>query len=110
MNSCPSKTLGEGSKKGVGNSCKSVASGRCNKDSGPVQTDSSKVKVVLGEGSSPHSQASHVFYNRESTHSEVESLLVCPLRHSISIFKLRGQKGGARSYAEVVRGNQNITK
>ena len=43
------------------------------------------------------------FYNKNTTPTQIESLLVRPLTHSINIFKANAQKQVARSYACVVK-------
>ena len=102
---------GEGSNKIIGFNCENVVSGRhqmVNNDQGEMT--SKKVKVILGEGPISRRQECRVFYNKNCTPSDIESLLVRPLEHSISVCKARGRQGGARSYAEVVRGNETVPR
>ena len=51
------------------------------------------------------------FYNKKQTPTQIESLLVRPLSHSIKIFRANAQSRIARSYAGVVKGvAKNHTK
>ena len=76
-----------------------------------ISIDSKKVKVILGEGSaSSFKQCHHLFYNKNCSPSEVESLLVRPIDQSVKIFKASGQKAMTRSNAEFVKGRKNSTK
>ena len=69
-----------------------------------VHLDSHKVKVILGTGQTRlYRGHCRVFCNRNHTPSQVESLLVCPLHQSISVFKANNQSTRARSYADVVQ-------
>ena len=72
-----------------------------------VEMASSKARVIPGEASaSLYKQYRRLFYRSNCNPSEVESLMVCPVYQSIKIFKATGQRGLARSYAEVIKGRQ----
>ena len=58
----------------------------------------------------PLSNSVTVFYSKNCSPSEVESILVCPIEHFVKIFKASGQKGIAGSYAEVPKGRQMCPK
>ena len=98
---------GEGSKKSSDIQCKKGVFGKYQRVQNVERhTTSEEVKVILGEGTISRRQGSRVFYSKNCNPSDIESLLVRPLEHSISVCKARGRQGGARSYAEVVKGNE----
>ena len=97
---------GEGSKKIIGFNCENVVSGghkMVNNDQGEMTSE--KVKVILGEGPISRRQECRVFYNKNCTLSDIESLLVRPLGHSISVCKARGRQGGADALAGEINEN-----
>ena len=70
-----------------------------------ISENSRKTKVTLAQGHDQRVEVpSQAFYNKHHTPAQIESLLVCPLRHNVNIFKANAQRIVARSYASVVKG------
>ena len=71
-----------------------------------VSNNPKKGGVMLGQDNETKVVVSgRVFYNKKQTPAQIESLLVRPLGHSITIFQSNAQKSVARSYASVVKGH-----
>ena len=71
---------GEGSKKSNDIQCKKVVFGKYQRVKNVERdTTSEEDKVILGEGTISRRQGSRVFYNKNCTPSDIESLLVRPL-------------------------------